>query len=90
MEWTVGAWQNSDGCRYQHAFIQRVRGRVETRRLERSSMGCTLEAPSYPPVDVLSRPSVQGKLRLYIRALRSGHIARQHETANSPNASSSM
>ena len=36
MEWMIGAWQNSDGCRYQHAFIQRVRGRVEIRRLEQS------------------------------------------------------
>jgi len=36
MEWMIGAWQNSGGCRYQHAFIQRVRGRVEIRRLERS------------------------------------------------------
>ena len=36
MEWMIGAWQNSDGCRYQHAFVQRVRGRVEIRRLEQS------------------------------------------------------
>ena len=36
MEWMIGAWQNSGGCRYQHAFIQRVRGRVEIRRLEQS------------------------------------------------------
>ena len=36
MEWMIGAWQNSGGCRYQHAFIQRVRGRVDIRRLEQS------------------------------------------------------
>ena len=36
MEWMIGAWQNSGGSRYQHAFIQRVRGRVEIRRLEES------------------------------------------------------
>ena len=36
MEWMIGAWQNSGGCRYQHVFIQRVRGRAEIRRLERS------------------------------------------------------
>jgi aryl carrier-like protein len=36
MEWMIGAWQNSGGCRYQHAFIQRVRGRVDVRRLEQS------------------------------------------------------
>lgn len=36
MEWMIGAWQNSGGCRYQHAFIQRVRGRVDTRHLEQS------------------------------------------------------
>ena len=36
MEWMIGAWQSSGGCRYQHAFIQRVRGRVEIRRLEQS------------------------------------------------------
>ena len=28
IEWMIGAWQNSGGCRYQHAFVQRVRGRV--------------------------------------------------------------
>ena len=36
MEWMIGAWQNSGGCRYQHAFVQRVRGRVDIGRLERS------------------------------------------------------
>jgi len=36
MEWMIGAWQNSGGCRYQHAFIQRVRGRMDIRRLEQS------------------------------------------------------
>lgn len=36
MEWMIGAWQNSGGRRYQHAFVQRVRGRVEIRRLEQS------------------------------------------------------
>jgi len=36
MEWMIGAWQNSGGCRYQHAFIQRMRGRVDIRRLEQS------------------------------------------------------
>ena len=36
MEWMIGAWQNSGGCRYQHAFIQRVHGRVDVRRLEQS------------------------------------------------------
>jgi hypothetical protein len=36
MEWIIGAWQNSGGCRYQHAFIQHVRGRVDIRRLEQS------------------------------------------------------
>jgi len=36
MEWMIGAWQHSGGCRYQHAFIQRVRGRVDIRRLEQS------------------------------------------------------
>ena len=36
MEWIIGAWQNSGGYRYQHAFVQRVRGRVRIRRLEQS------------------------------------------------------
>lgn len=36
MEWMIGAWQNSGGRRYQHAFVQRVRGRVRIRRLEQS------------------------------------------------------
>ena len=36
MEWMIGAWQNSGGCRYQHAFVHRVRGRVEVQRLEQS------------------------------------------------------
>ena len=36
MEWMIGAWQNSGGCRYQHAFVQRVRGRVDIGRLEQS------------------------------------------------------
>jgi len=36
MEWIIGAWQSSGGCRYQHAFVQRVRGRVDIRRLEQS------------------------------------------------------
>jgi len=36
MEWMIGAWQNSGGSRYQHAFIQRIHGRVEMRRLEQS------------------------------------------------------
>ena len=36
MEWMIGAWQKSDGCRYQHAFVQRIRGRVEIQRLEQS------------------------------------------------------
>ena len=36
MEWMIGAWQNSGGCRYQHAFVHRVHGRVEIRRLEQS------------------------------------------------------
>lgn len=36
MEWMIGAWQYSGGCRYQHVFIQRVRGRVDIRRLEQS------------------------------------------------------
>jgi hypothetical protein len=36
MEWMIGAWQNSGGCRYQHAFVQRVRGKVDIGRLEQS------------------------------------------------------
>ena len=36
MEWMIGAWQSSGGCRYQHAFVQRVRGRVDIGRLEKS------------------------------------------------------
>lgn len=36
MEWMIGAWQSSGGCRYQHVFTYRVRGRVEMRRLEQS------------------------------------------------------
>ena len=36
MEWMIGAWQNSGGCRYQHAFVQRIRGRVDIGRLEQS------------------------------------------------------
>ncbi|KAF9783958.1 hypothetical protein BJ322DRAFT_1067759 [Thelephora terrestris] len=36
MEWMIGAWQNSGGHRYQHAFVHRVHGRVDIQLLERS------------------------------------------------------
>ena len=35
MEWMIGAWKDS-GCRYQRALVQRIRGRVNIRRLEKS------------------------------------------------------